>query len=427
MSLSMRDLGDALDGSGSPRTPGGGSGAALGSSPPLRPLGLGALEAALARTDSEVSASGGSPLSGGTRTRRREQAFIIGVSGGTASGKTTVCSRIMHRLHDSCAVIVHQDSFYRPLTPQERADVSNYNFDHPDAFDRDALLRCILDLRAGRSVEVPVYDFVTHSRKTDETGEVRKVEAADVVIVEGILVLHDERLREHLNMKFVKPAFDQFVAPSRRYADVIIPWQRGDNLVAIDLITEHIRAKMTQHHLRRRFPNLEVLPSNYQIRGMHTILRDRTTNKNDFVFYADRLNRLIVEAGLGHLPFIEKQVTTPTGAQYVGVEFARRLCGDVIYEKLPADIAQRHVLLMDPILSTGNSAATAVEVLLSKGVAEDKIFLLCIIAAPEGIVKICSRFPTMKVITSEVDKCVDENTFAVIPGCGDFGNRYFCE
>ena len=108
---------------------------------------------------------------------------------------------------------------------------------------------------------------------------------------------------------------------------MIIPWQRGDNLVAIDLITEHIRAKMQQHHLRRRFPNLEVLPSNYQIRGMHTILRDRTTNKNDFVFYADRLNRLIVEAGLGHLPFHEKQVTTPTGAPYVGVEFARKLCG----------------------------------------------------------------------------------------------------
>lgn len=65
----------------------------------------------------------------------------------------------------------------------------------------------------------------------------------------------------------MKPSFDQFVAPSRRYADVIIPWQRGDNLVAIDLITEHIRAKMTQHHLRRLHANLEVMPSNYQARG----------------------------------------------------------------------------------------------------------------------------------------------------------------
>ena len=72
--------------------------------------------------------------------------------------------------------------------------------------------------------------------------------------------------------KFVKPAFDQFVGPSRRYADVIIPWQRGDNLVAIDLITEHIRTKLQQHHLRRIYPNLEVIPSNYQVRcseGLH--------------------------------------------------------------------------------------------------------------------------------------------------------------
>ncbi|KAI8466809.1 MAG: putative uracil phosphoribosyl transferase [Monoraphidium minutum] len=433
---------------------------------------------------------GGSPSTSGRRNEqqqeRRGQPFIIGVAGGTASGKTTVCSKIMHRLHDRCAVIIHQDSFYRGLTAAERADVANYNFDSPDAFDNAVLMECIRQLKAGKSVEVPVYDFTTHSRRKDE---VRKVEAADVVIVEGILVLHDPALREQLHMKvyvdtdddvrlarriqrdvqqrgrdvagvieqytrFVKPAFDQYVAPSRRYADVIIPWQRGDNLVAIDLITEHMRAKMQQHHLRRIYPNLEVLPSNYQIRGMHTILRDRTTNKNDFVFYADRLNRLIVEAGLGHLPFIEKQVETPTGSRYVGVEFARRLCGvsiirsgesmeaalrtcckgvkigkilvDVIYEKLPADIADRHVLLMDPILSTGNSAATAVEVLLGKGVSEDKIFFLCIIAAPEGVIKLCSRFPSMKVLTSEIDQCVSDD-FAVIPGCGDFGNRYFCE
>lgn len=65
--------------------------------------------------------------------------------------------------------------------------------------------------------------------------------------------------------RFVKPAFDQFVAPSRRYADVIIPWQRGNNLVAIDLITEHIRTKLQQHQLRRIYPNLEVIPSNYQV------------------------------------------------------------------------------------------------------------------------------------------------------------------
>jgi len=74
----------------------------------------------------------------------------------------------MHRLHDSCAVIIHQDSFYRPLSDEERKDVANYNFDSPDAFDSQALMDCVMKLKAGRSVEVPVYDFKTHSRKTDE-------------------------------------------------------------------------------------------------------------------------------------------------------------------------------------------------------------------------------------------------------------------
>ena len=236
--------------------------------------------------------------------------------------------------------------------------------------------------------------------------------------------------------KFVKPAFDQFVAPSRKHADVIIPWARGDNAVAIDLITEHIRMKLQQHDLRRIYTNLEIIPTNFQIRGMHTIIRDAQTSKADFVFYADRLLRLVVEAGLGHLPFTEKTVVTPTGHPYVGVDFAKKLCGvsiirsgesmepalracckgikigkilvhrerlgvsaylerpepehqrsdsfswpvrvgrraspsapaepptehEIVYEKLPTDIAERYVLLMDPILASGRSAQRAIQV-----------------------------------------------------------------
>ena len=105
------------------------------------------------------------------------------------------------------------------------------------------------------------------------------------------------------------------------------PCCRGDNVVAIDLITEHIRMKLQQHDLRRIYANLEVMPTNFQIRGMHTIIRDHSTNKADFVFYSDRLLRLVVEAGLGHLHFAEKTVVTPTGHQYVGVDFAKKLCG----------------------------------------------------------------------------------------------------
>lgn len=381
-------------------------------------------------------------------------------------------------------------------TPRKHTNV-DYNFDHPDAFDKDLILRTLQDLKARRNVEVPIYDFVTHAR----SNETHRVMSADVVIIEGILVLHMEEIRSMCNMKifvdtdddvrlarriqrdvaergrdiagvieqytrFVKPSFDSFVAPSRRHADVIIPWQRGDNTVAIDILTEHIRLKLQQPDLRRIYTNLEVLPSNFQIRGMHTIIRDANTTTVDFIFYADRLLRLVVEAGLGHLPFRERIVTTPTGQLYVGVEFAKRICGvsiirsgesmenalracckgikigkilvhrtgdrlfpgekELIYERLPADIAERYVLLMDPILGTGASAARSVQVLLEKGVNESKILFLTLIAAPEGIHRLCRQYPAMKLITSEIDEGVDEQ-YRIVPGIGEFGDRYFCE
>lgn len=83
----------------------------------------------------------------------------------------------------------------------------------------------------------------------------------------------------------VKPAFDAYVAPSRKFADIIMPFGRGDNLVAVDLITEHIRSRLRQHDLKGLYPNLEVIPSNFQTRGMHTIIRDASISKPDFVFY----------------------------------------------------------------------------------------------------------------------------------------------
>ncbi|XP_074296507.1 uridine/cytidine kinase UKL1, chloroplastic-like [Silene latifolia] len=415
--------------------------------------------------------------------------FVIGVSGGTASGKTTVCDMIIQQLHDHRVVLVNQDSFYRGLTAEELERATEYNFDHPDAFDTEQLLECAEKLRAGQSVQVPIYDFKTHQRRTDTF---RQVNASDVIILEGILVFHDSRVRDLMNMKifvdtdadvrlarritrdtlergrdlnsvleqyakFVKPAFDDFVHPSKKYADVIIP-RGGDNHVAIDLIVQHIRTKLGQHDLCQIYPNVYVIQSTFQ--GMHTLIRDREISKHDFVFYSDRLIRLVVEHGLGHLPFTEKQVVTPTGSVYTGVDFCKKLCGvsiirsgesmenalracckgikigkilihrdgdngkQLIYEKLPTDIAERHVLLLDPVLATGNSACQAIELLIQKGVPEAHIIFLNLISAPEGVHCVCQRFPSLKIVTSEIDVALNEE-FRVIPGLGEFGDRYF--
>lgn len=422
----------------------------------------------------------------------RREPFIIGVAGGTASGKTTVCDRIMQQLQEKRVVLIAQDSYYRGLTQHELANVKNYNFDHPDAIDVKTILDTLDLLKARKGVDVPVYDFVTHSR----SAEVIKVNPADVVILEGILVLSIPEIRAKLNMKifvdtdddvrlarrikrdtldrgrsvdgvieqytkFVKPMFDAYVSPSKKYADVIIPWAGGENEVAIDLIVQHIRTKLGQDDLRRIYNNLKVLPPNFQVRCMHTLIRDRTAHMHDFVFYSDRLIRLVVEHGLGFLPFHEKQVETPTGALYNGVSFAKKLCGvsiirsgeamenalracckgiklgkvlihrkesdfgcNVVYHKLPHDIAERYALVLDPILATGNSARAAIQLLLDKGVREDHILFLTLIAAPAGIHMLCHNFPQITVVTSEIDDEVSEHG-CVLPGIGEFGDRYY--
>ncbi|KAG6741660.1 hypothetical protein POTOM_054937 [Populus tomentosa] len=394
-----------------------------------------------------------------------------------------------------------------------------------DAFNTELLLSCMEKLKNGRAVNIPNYDFQTHKR----IGPGWKVNPSDIIILEGILVLHDPRVRDLMNMKIfvdtdsdlrlarriqrdtvergrniqnvldqfqlnidkyfqlwnstnlsnmvfryssfqpviynlqyarsVKPSFEEFILPSKKYADVIIP-RGGDNDVAIDLIIQHIRAKLGQHHLCKIYPNVSVIHSTFQMRGMHTLVRDVKTTKHDFVFYADRLIRLVVEHGLGHLPFTEKQITTPTGSIYPGVVFCKRLCGvsvirsgesmenalracckgikigkilihgegnngrQLIYEKLPADISSRHVLLLDPVLASGNSAVKAINLLLSKGVVESNIIFLNLIAAPQGIHVVCKKFPKLKIVTSEIDVTLDEE-LRVIPGMGEFGDRYF--
>lgn len=445
-----------------------------------------------------------------SRCGGNREPFLIGVAGGTASGKTTVCDLIMQNLQEQRVVLIAQDSFYRPLTAYEHENVGAYNFDHPDAIDTKHLVEVLQKLMLRQSVDIPVYDFVTHSRSDEKI----HIESGDVIIIEGILVLAMEEIRAMCHMKvfvdtdddlrlarrlkrdtvdrgrsvdgvitqyttFVKPMFDTFVSPSKKYADVIIPWAQGENTVAIDLIVQHIRTKLGQNDLRRIYRNLVVLPPQFQIRGMHTIIRDRRVNRSDFVFYSDRIIRLVVEHGLGHLPFSEQVVLTPTGDQYKGVTFCSKLCGVSIirsgeamenalracckgikigkllierrdkdgmiarqasasgdlsspvmynsrihYEKLPHDIADRYVLLLDPILATGVSAQSAIDLLLERGVQEEKILFLTVIASTQGVHHLCTRYPRMKVITSEVDAGLSDDN-KVLPGVGEFGDRYF--
>ncbi|KAH8929453.1 putative FUR1-uracil phosphoribosyltransferase [Atractiella rhizophila] len=204
-----------------------------------------------------------------------------------------------------------------------------------------------------------------------------------------------------------------------------------------------------------------TLPQTAQLDALLTIIRDKDTPRGDFIFYSDRIIRLLVEEGLNHLPVIEKTVMTPTGKEYKGVSFEGRICGvsimragesmeaglreccravrigkiliqrdeetampKLFYAKLPEDIASRYVLLLDPMLATGGSAIQATEVLLTKGVPEERIIFLNLVASPEGIEAYTKRFKKIRVISAWVDEGLDERKY-IVPGLGDFGDRYF--
>lgn len=206
--------------------------------------------------------------------------LIIGIAGGSGSGKTTVVKAITEQLKDR-VVVIPQDSYYKDLSHCTEQEKKEHNFDHPDSIDFELLCQHLKELKEGKSIEQPVYSYITCSRSADETVTVAP---ADVIIVEGILIFTCSKLRKQLDIKIfvdaddddrlmrvmsrdiiergktvewvidrytktVKPMFLQFIEPSKRYADIIIP-QGGHNKVAIDVISATIEKSLTNSNKR---------------------------------------------------------------------------------------------------------------------------------------------------------------------------------
>lgn len=200
----------------------------------------------------------------------------MGISGGTGSGKTTVAQKIITSVGRDNVVYLQQDSYYRNLGDMPLDLKHRVNYDHPDAFDTDLLTNHLEALRAGEAIEQPIYDYPSHSRRA----ETFHVEPRPVIIVEGILVFVNSQMRGLMNLKIfvdtdpdirfirrldrdvhergrtlesviaqytttVRPMHLQFVEPSKRYADIIIP-EGGFNDVGIDLITGKIKSFLAQ-------------------------------------------------------------------------------------------------------------------------------------------------------------------------------------
>ncbi|KAJ2959487.1 hypothetical protein NQZ79_g5104 [Umbelopsis isabellina] len=356
-----------------------------------------------------------------TRNNNTLKNFLSPRKGGSASGKTSVAERILKNLNVPWVVIISMDSFYNILSPEQSALA-----------------------HAKKSVEIPIYNFNTHSREQ----RTKTVYGANVIIFEGIFALHEKKIMDLMDLKifvdtdadirlarrlkrdiaergreldgvlqqymrFVKPSFDDYVQPTVKNADVIIP--RGlENAVAIDLITKHIQKQLQDRPLKHRWdlakidcsgdlpPNVVVLKETNQIKGMHTILRDVETSRDDFIFYAERLSTLIIEKAFSELPHDNVTVTTPVGHNYEGKRFKET----------------------DATVGTGAASLMAVRVLRDHDVPEENIIFLTFLAASAGLHVLSHAFPKIKIITSMVDPVLNTETLWIEPGIGNFGGMY---
>ena len=203
--------------------------------------------------------------------------LVVGIAGGTGSGKTTVVNRILERLPEDKVTILPQDAYYKDNSQLKMEDRQEVNFDHPDSVEFSLLIEQLTQLKAGKTVQRPIYSYLTCTRSEETV----PIEPREVTILEGILILTSEKLRKLIDVKVfvdadaddrlsrvvsrdiqergrsvnkvleryqktVKPMHLQFIEPSKRYADIIVP-QGGNNLVAIDILTTIIMDRLKKH------------------------------------------------------------------------------------------------------------------------------------------------------------------------------------
>jgi uridine kinase len=223
---------------------------------------------------------------------KKKEPFLIGVAGGISSGKSSVCKKIIEELeqlnnqHKKHVLVISLDSFYKNLNNDElhKAERGDHNLDHPESFDEELVYKTLIDLIDGKTVQIPIYDKKSY-RITGDLIKVTAETVPDVLIIEGILVFYYPKIRELCNMKlfvdcdadtrlsrrvlrdmndynrpldhilnyyqkYVKPAFEEFCLPTKKYADVIIP-RGAENSVAINLIVQHINDYLNSSQLSR--------------------------------------------------------------------------------------------------------------------------------------------------------------------------------
>lgn len=287
--------------------------------------------------------------------------YIIGIAGLSGSGKTTVAQEITNSINQPWTILLSLDNFYKDLTPEQSqlAYANKYDFDKPDAYDFDAIIECVRNIKAGKKTDIPVYSFKTHSRQPNQK---ITIYGANVVIIEGIMALFHPELLKLMDFKvfvdtdidicysrrllrdiihrgrsiegviqqwnkFVKPNSIAYVLPTRSNADIVIP-RGSDNKIATTMLITHLKKKLKEKsdshiahlnslHAGPDMSRVHIMPANNQLRVLDTTILDRETSADDFIFNFNRIASLLITYALDFVPYESgvncgRTITTPT-------------------------------------------------------------------------------------------------------------------
>lgn len=435
--------------------------------------------------------------------------YIIGIGGPSGSGKTSIASKIVSLINVPWTVLISTDNFYKPLTDTERKKAFNndYDFDEPDAIDLDLVYKCVCDLRSGKKCEIPVYSFVNHNRIPNKK---ITIYGASVIIIEGLYTLYDPRLLEIMDLKvyvdadldiclarrlsrdiisrgrnlngcihqwekFVKPNSVKYVLPTMTNANAIIP-SFNDNRIAIKLLVDYITSKLkrkSMEHVQELIrlgktekirslmghPMVYILPKTNQTEAIQTILLNKRTKLDDFIFYFDRITTILLSRALDNIPVANyKTIMTGSNCEIThctNIDF-NMICGITVIrsgdcfikslkmtlpnvpigklliqsdsftgepqlhcELLPPNLNQyKKILLMEAQVINGASLIMAVQVLLDNGAKLSNIDIVVYAATETGLRRILNAFNEeihiyVATMTSEKDLRMGHNSWCL--------------
>lgn len=384
-------------------------------------------------------------------------------------------------------MLLSLDNFYKPLTPEQSklAFQNKWDFDAPESIDLDLCYECVKSLKEGRKTQIPVYSFEKHSRVEDRS---ITIYGANVIIVEGIYGLYHEKLNSLMHMKVyvdtdldlclarrlnrdilyrgrdlagamtqwhtsVKPNAERFVKPTMRNANLILP-RGSDNVIAINMLIKHIKKQLvlkSEAHLEHinqltsildvKNGNLKVLEKTNQTHGIYTILLNKKTPRDDFIFYFDRIATTLINSALEFTAFKTIEVETPLNIKFqtmapsetvVAVNIIRS--GDCFMhslrktlpeiaigklliqsdsttgepqlhsESLPPHVDDKstRVLLLDAQVISGAAIIMAIQVLVDHGVDPSNITVVTYLATEIGLSRIMKAFKQVTVVVGEI-------------------------